>query len=226
MTQLKTKAVLIALILTLGAGVIAILDTIAKGYLYEIRTSIAALQTSGAAEKTALGVILAAINSYRSAEVNSDAVVKAAIAQGNATVEMARATRDAANANAQALRDSTATAYLADNTTFKEFTEPVFLGPAKRIAELNDKIGLFGQPSQGAIYGGLIPSLPETAKPQQQNLDAEIARVQATGAKNIKDTMKMLIDGVGLAGMENLYTSADSGRSRSSLPSSTRTPER
>ncbi len=199
----------------------AIGTEVTKSYLHEIRSSIAELQAAQAetekakaADRAAGAGELSAINDLKSAQAAADALVRSAIAQANATKEVAYATQMAAAINAGALERSTTTAYLPENTMFQSVTGPMFADPAEKMAELNGEIVPLAREIASGVDSKAFRALSDLEIAQKtarkRKLDEELATLKETTSKNWSDTINMVMgfaSSPALGGMEKLYPS-------------------
>ena len=141
--NISSKAIALAGISVLIAGSIAVVTTIAQGYLFEIKKAMAEMEKARGAIEMARASNLDAVNKLKGTENAAGAVITAAKLDAGAIMaaayRTAAATENASKQQADGLYRATEESVAAENGVFRSFTQPIFLDPAKRIAALNLK---------------------------------------------------------------------------------------
>jgi hypothetical protein len=217
MFSTKARNIILALISLCAAALIAIAVETTKGVLFEIRKSIADLESSKAAHKAAEAdskaaeaQTLDAINRLKgtleTAAVMNNVGQLQAKAITDAAIYAAKAQRDAAQLNKEAVIVSTDIVSHPENAMYDSVTGPLFGDPASKISKLNDKIVRLKRESTRGIDARTLRTLsPEeiaSRAAEAEALEEELVVIKEASSKNFNDTLSMFLGGTdGLMGM-------------------------
>jgi hypothetical protein len=196
-TSIGSKTIALAGISILVAGTIAVVDTVAKGYLFEIKKATAELQKSEAEMAQARATVGAA-------EQVANGAVEAAKRQAEASIAAANSTASGMIAAAKHQRDgqveSARLTALADNGFYQNVTGPMFADPISKISQLNEQlVRIDGELNSGIdpkTHLILLPSQLGDLQRRKQAIEAELEMAKASAQKTLTDSMNVGLEAV------------------------------
>jgi hypothetical protein len=196
-TTISSKAMALAGISVLVAGTIAVVDTVAKGYLFEIKKATAELEKAQAEMAQAKATVSAS-------EQVANGTLGAAQAQANATVAAASRTASAmVESAARAAKGQVESARLSsytDNNTYDHLTGPMIADPVSKISQLNDQIVRLDIEMKNGMDLKTQKPLSTDDLTERANLkkmlEGEVDMAKKSASKTLSDSLSLAMDGM------------------------------
>lgn len=209
-----SKAAWIGIPLVLAA-ILAIINSISQGFLWEQPNSIANRDAAIAAKDAAIAAQTDANNKLEAALEQARAQIKSAQEQAAAMTTAATLTAQAqiraSQQQAQGLIEATKESVRAENSQYDQVMKPFISDPAEKLDELNKQIVRLQNEVELGFDSATGQALSDAERLKRtyrkSSLEKELKIQKETTSKNWKDAMEMMMgmtDGM-LSGFGGLY---------------------